>query len=142
MLSDEPLMARASTWVVAVLLLAVVLTPALIGCASTSCEEEERIGYPELERLADEVMADVNADVFRVGACEDTGQPGASVAASVSAWSTREEADSYLSARGWTPVANRRHTLLSPDGHHNAHYILVSQDNVVIGIEVRFSVAR
>jgi hypothetical protein len=130
---------RAKNWLVGAWL-GVVVAPMLAACAGPSaCEKAERADYPELERLAAEVLADADADdTVRIGSCDVSGQPSAAVVAEVSAWQARKQARDYLLARGWTPEPGR---LLSPDGRYTALYVRMTQNKVVLGIEVRFYMA-
>jgi hypothetical protein len=105
----------------------VVLAPLLDGCAS-SCVEAERADYPQLERVAAEMMSGIDADMSRIGSCETTGQPSAVVNAhlDMSVWSTNKQARKYFMERGWTPDAGR---LLSPDGRYLVSYGSVTYDD-------------
>jgi hypothetical protein len=99
-----------------------VLASVLVGLPVTgcggggdhlSCAQRQSLDYPALESVARKTLDGKSFDLYRHGACEDTGAPRAAVEAEVSGWSTRRAGVRYLMRHGWN---------LSTDG------LIVSRD--------------
>lgn len=115
----------------------------LVGCQDSpdsqqggSCAAVEREDYPALQGVVDDVLADVAHTSLRVGSCEDTGQPGASVSAQIPGWTQRKVAIDHLTSRGWTEQPGRS-TLVSPDRQYLASVILAKDPGEPPFIDVR-----
>ena len=87
------------------------------GPSAGSCQEQEAIGYKELEAAARSALAEVDFSLARIGACEDTGKPWTRVQATVRGWPNRGVANRYFEKLGWS-AGNSEFT--SPDGAYRA----------------------
>ncbi|MGB3762490.1 MAG: hypothetical protein WA966_04645 [Ornithinimicrobium sp.] len=73
----------------------------------SECRAIEAKQYPQLEQTAAEVAGPMGDLVSRVGSCDDTGEPGATVRVSVYEWTARQEARAFLRQHDLALVEDR-----------------------------------
>ena len=91
-----------------------------------TCIGQERDKFPELERVAAEVLRETDVPTRRYSGCEDQGQPDPAVIADVLTWTDRATANEVLTALGWEKVDDV--TFDSPDGEFSAHVVMTGED--------------
>ena len=100
-MSEDGLVSRKSIVAAAGGALAVVLLSGCTGMAK--CRHTEGEDFPSVEKVAQQVMADVpDADLERSGNCDTNMRPNASVFVHVPGWGQVSDAVSYLRSRGYT----------------------------------------
>lgn len=88
----------------------------------SKCQQQEAVGYPEMEAMARSTLAGVEFTMQRLGACEDTGRPRTVLSVTVREWPNRRVAAAFLKAHGWVGDGDAG-SMESPDGVYWVNHI-------------------
>ena len=93
-----------------------MMLPDLDDVLAGSCEEQEAVGYPEMEATVRSTLAGVDYSMTRTGSCQFTMSPESVLTVTVKEWPNRRVAVRFLLQHGW---ANLDGGLTNADGSYD-----------------------
>jgi hypothetical protein len=88
----------------------------------SECQQQEAVGYPEMEEVARSTLAGVDITMHRSGGCEDTGSPRTVLSVTVKEWPNRRVAARFFEAHGWVSDDGGG-SMESPDGAYWVNHV-------------------
>jgi hypothetical protein len=88
----------------------------------SECQQQEAVGYPEMEEVARSTLAGVDITMQRQGGCEETGSPRTVLSVTVKEWPDRRVAARFFERHGWVSDDDGG-TMESPDGAYWVNHV-------------------